>query len=147
MTDTHDNDERINAQVAFVLSNREVLLDKGIEEGVELGMRFVILGTTTVENSAGVSLRLSYPKGTVKIVRFENDGNNAVGRTFKTIKGRPALNSLASYAQNFGAAVPDRVATIRVDNSETLQDLLSPEDYSVIEGDVVRETRGDEYDD
>jgi hypothetical protein len=146
LQDTNAND-RVDARVAFVLSDREVLLDKGKDDGVELGMRFVILGTTDVKNSAGVRFNVSYPKGIVKIVRFENAEQNAVGRTFKTIKGRPPISSLAAFATSWNAGTPDRVATIRTETADTLRDRLAPEDYNVDEGDLVRETRGDEYED
>lgn len=147
MTSTNQAEDRLAARVAFIISDREVLLDKGIDDGVELGMRFAILGSKEVQNSAGLAFKLSYPKGTVKVVRFENDGKNAVGRTFKTIKGRPALGSLASLVSTYSAATPDRVAKIRTESADTFKDRLTADDYNVFEGDPAHETRGDEYDD
>lgn len=139
--------EPIEAQVVLVFSQREVLLDKGPADGVELGMRFTIIGWTTVKNSSGNEFKVSVPKGTVKIVRFENDGQNAVGRTFKTIKGTPRLGSLAAAIAQFDTSTPDRVETLAVEPGTSVRSTLADGDEIVREGDRAIETRGDEYGD
>lgn len=134
------DDERIEGTVALVLSKREILIDRGPDDNVEIGMRFVVLGSHEVTTSRSKVVQVEYPKSIVKIVRFQ-DGQHSVGRTFRTIKGTPGLSGGSTIG--LFAGTPDRVETLRTQS--TLRDDLPEGDMYVEEGDLVRETVGEEY--
>ncbi len=129
----------IEGQVVAILGNREVLIDRGRQHGVEIGMRFVILDEVkTIEiPGSGISIPIELPKTIVKIVRHEGEVAS-VGRTFKTIKGRPGFSVL------IGGEEPDRPETFAFEDED---EIVSARDKVVRRGDRVRLTRGDEYED
>lgn len=133
-------DDRIEGRVLAALSDREVLIDRGIEDGVEIGMRFAILDDHIEVEVPGAPrpVYISLPKTIVKIVRFEGE-STSVGRTFRTIKGRPAMSG-----STFGlwTATPDRPETL---SYEDPAEIPQKRDYVVRPGDRARATTGDEY--
>jgi hypothetical protein len=145
---TDDATERIEGKVAHILNDREVIIDRGEIDGVELGKRFVILGvyeTPNTRNPAAL-LKIDYPKTIVKIVRFQGE-DHCVGRTFRTIKGTPARDSIFGMASALESirATPDRVETLKTPTGVSVESGLGPGSRIVEVGDPVRETRGDEY--
>lgn len=78
---------RIEGKVATVLNERELVLNIGSEEGVEIGMRFKILypgGIEITDPDTDQPLgNVEWPKTEVKIVSVQP--HMAVGRTFRTI--------------------------------------------------------------
>ncbi len=127
------DDVRIEGSVSLILSNRELLINKGADDGVSIGTRFVVLGTTWVDSEQS---DIEFPKTIVKVVRFL-DRNSAVGRTFRTIKGTSGMITFSG--------TPDHVETMEVTPGSTLRSQLSSAELAVQVGDRVRETRRDEY--
>lgn len=157
MTENQENDEErdaVVAEVVAIIDSRELIIDAGQEDGVEIGMRFAILGTVVVDAPRAPSgkLEVPFPKTIVKIVRFL-DENHSVGRTFRVIKGRPAIQgALASFtapslrALEGTPATADRVESLKVsDGTPTLVSELDEDDRKIKVGDTAEETWGDEY--
>lgn len=136
---TNNPNSPIEGIVVAPLGNREVLINRGPEHGVEIGMRFVILGeqidVPIPESDETVPIR--QPKTIVKIVRFEGP-RASVGRTFRTIKGSPGIASVASLTQG----TPDRLETFSVDPFDKVD---ANHDKTIHKGDLVRQTVGEEY--
>src|ERR1700730_3824695 len=80
--------ERIRARVAEVLTERELVLNKGSEDGVSIGMRFAILnrkGADIVDPDTGKSMGpVELEKTIVKVVRLQE--RLAIARTFRTYR-------------------------------------------------------------
>jgi len=137
VTTMTSDDVRIEGSVLLILSNRELMINKGADDGVSIGTRFVVLGTTKVEyEQPENSFDIEFPKTIVKVVRFTGR-NSAVGRTFRTIKGTSGIITFSG--------TPDHVETMEVTPGSTLRSQLSSEELAVQVGDRVRETRRDEY--
>ncbi|OBK42071.1 hypothetical protein A5657_08000 [Mycobacterium kubicae] len=139
------------------MSNREIIMDVGAKDGVQIGMQFVVLGKESIEVGVGDDRAIEYvevPKSIVKVVRLSGE-RLSIGRTFRTIKGRPAyevpnplyfgsrilMNDTMEPVRRI-PAVPDRVETFDVNNNETIRGRF---DMKVRKGDVVRLTTGDEF--
>jgi hypothetical protein len=137
------DEDRVTGTVAMVLDDRELLLEID-EADAELAMRFAVMGRKDVPVN-GRNVSLSYAKVIVKIVRLEEDGY-AVGRTFRTIKGRPSMLTTESIAPGLVSltGTPDRTETIRT-GEKTFRSQLTAEDFRIGVGDHVVETLGDEY--
>ncbi len=91
---------RIEGKVAAVLNERELVLNIGSEEGVEVGMRFKILYVGGIEITDPDTHEplgsVEWPKTEVKIVSVQP--HMAVGRTFRTITvPASGQRSLADY--------------------------------------------------
>ncbi|MEV6225108.1 hypothetical protein AB0M13_26000 [Nocardia fluminea] len=130
--------DTIEGHVAAIFGPREVLIDRGTKHGVEIGMRFVILGAPTPVplNDDGEIVEIRFPKTIVKIVRLEGD-SAALGRTFRTVKGTPAFSVLMGTKD-------DQTETFSFEGHFKAE---SAADKTVRQGDLVRLTRGDEYPD
>ena len=139
-----NEEDRVTGTVAIVLDERELLIELGENSGVELGMRFAILGQKEAPLPNGRSVTLTYPKSIVKIVRIEDD-EYAVGRTFRVIKGRPGLTA-AMISPNLStiSGTPDRTETI-ISGEEKFFKKLSKDDRRISVGDMAQQTIGDEY--
>jgi hypothetical protein len=139
------DDPRTRGKVAAILSKRELILNLGHDDGVSVGMRFVILnkhGIDVTDPDTGEVLgTVEVPKTVVKIVRVDGP-HLSVGRTFRTIAERPGLLSLPDFAGR-----PARVETLDIASGSSLKAELSAEDSYVKPGDLAVETEGDEYDD
>lgn len=149
MTTENDESERsyIIGKVVKPLNNREVLIDVGLADGVELGMRFAIVGYAEVDSTRakGGVLRVPYRKVEIKIVRFIDDFHS-VGRTFKKIPGQRA-NNWASIAVLASEGTPERVETVPIEKGADLYSELPSGSQLVKIGDRVEETWGDEFGD
>lgn len=138
MTDD-DTRQRIEAKVAQVLSERELVINRGSNAGVELGMRFAVLrprGEEIKDPDTGEILdSVEFAKTFVKIVQVKP--RLAVGRTFRTIKGRQTVTSFA----NMFNSTPDRTETLRIQPGESVLD-LQPKDSLVKIGDPTVQVTG-----
>jgi len=90
---------RIEGKVATVLNERELVLNVGAAEGVEVGMRFKILypgGIEVTDPDTQEPLgSVEWPKTEVKIVSVQP--HVAVGRTFRTITIPETGNRFSSF--------------------------------------------------
>jgi hypothetical protein len=140
------DEQRIRGKVAAVLSKRELILNVGSDDGVELGMKFVILNSHGVDvtdpDTGKVLGTVEVPKTVVKVVRVD-DSHLSVARTFRTVKGTPGL---ASHSSSLTGS-RDRVETLDIESGASLKAELSEAESYVKRGGVALETRGDEYDD
>ncbi|MEV4633317.1 hypothetical protein AB0J79_08745 [Rhodococcus coprophilus] len=137
----------VEGKVVAILNNREVVIDVGEEDGVEVGMRFAILGEAEIESSRAKDgkLKVPYRKTEVKIVRFV-DEYHSVGRTFKKIPGQRG-NSWATLAMVASEGTPDRVETVPIEKGADLLSRLPAGSNLVHIGDRAEETWGDEFGD
>jgi hypothetical protein len=159
---TGEGVEEIRGRVVDFLSNREVIMSVGKNDGVKIGMRFAILGSVPVEVGEGdekFTDTVEVPKCVVKVVRLSGE-RLSIGRTFRTIKGRPAYevdNPMYPAFRNPSLipnpkdmmepkirypAIPDRLETFDVESKETVR---AKADMTVRKGDEVRLTTGDEF--
>lgn len=138
--------ERVEATVAGVLNRRELVLNKGSSDGLEIGMRFAILnrkGVNVKDPSTGEALgSVDVVKAIVKIVRLEP--RLAVGRTFRSIKGTPGAFTSLNMPKLLGT--PTTVETLSTQEATFKEELDESESY-IKRGDPAVLTRGDEYDD
>ena len=75
-----------NLKVAKVLSDNSVVINAGSEDGVDIGMRFVIysFGEEIIDPDGGVSLgRLESTKGTVTVYHVQDKFCTAITGTRK----------------------------------------------------------------
>jgi hypothetical protein len=91
--------DRIEGRVAQILTARELVINRGSAEGVEVGMRFAVLnrrGTDIKDPDTGEPLgSVEIEKVLVKVVRV--DEHLSVTRTFRTYRvGGSALWALAA---------------------------------------------------
>lgn len=144
---TEDIDEPITATVIEIMNKRDLIIDVGPDDGVELGMQFAILGEDIIKSPrTGADLKYEYAKVIVKVASFL-DRNHSVGRTFQVIKGRPATPRLADVAISSmltgTSATLDRVETIYT--GRTGDSRASSTKKQVRKGDIARQTWGDEF--
>jgi len=138
--------DRLKAKVAAILSQREVVINRGLAAGVQVGMRFAIL------NSAGVNIRdpdtnevidsIEVVKAVVKVVRLTD--RTSVGRTFRTIPGKPGIYGGLSGVSGF-LGTPARVETLDIKSSSLLKRELSEEDSYIKVGDTAVHVINDDY--
>jgi len=137
---------RVSGKVAAILSKRELILNVGADDGVSVGMRFVILNSNGIDvkdpDTGKVLGTAEVPKTVVKVVRIES-GHMSVARTFRTIGGTPGI--LGAMSSISGS--PSRIETLDIESGSSLRAELSIEDSYIKIGDVALQTEGDEYDD
>ena len=140
------NDSRIRGKVAAILSKREVVLNIGTENGVEVGMRFVILNRKGVDvkdpDSGEVIGTVEVPKTVIKVVRVDGP-KISVGRTFRTIAGTPGI--AGAIVSMYGR--PARTETLDIEAGTSIKAELDDVDSHVKTGDDALQTEGEEYDD
>jgi hypothetical protein len=138
----------IQGKVAGVLTRRELLINRGSVDGVEVGMRFAVLnrhGIDVKDPDTGELLgSADVVKTVVKIVRIDAP-HLSTGRTFRTIPGTPGLMKGLSAMSSF-AGTPERVETLDIKGASLKEELDSSESYVKV-GDPVVETVGDTYSD
>jgi hypothetical protein len=141
---TLTDSERIRGKVAGILSRRELILNIGADDGVEIGMRFVILNSQGVDvkdpDTGEVLGTVEVPKTVVKVVRVGGP-KLCVARTFRTIRG---INSAINMASILGT--PSQTETLDIASGSSLKAELSEGDSYVKRGDIALSTMGDEYD-
>jgi len=143
---TSTDSERIRGKVAAILSQRELVLNVGMEDGVEIGDKFVILNSKGIDvtdpDSGEVLGTVEVPKTVVKVVRVDGP-HLSVARTFRTLKGSPGFFAAASAI----SGTPSRTETLDIASGSSLKAELSEGDSYIKRGDVALSTYGDEYDD
>jgi hypothetical protein len=140
--------DRIRATVAQILTVRELVLNKGAADGVELGMRFAVLnkrGADIVDPETGQPLgSVELPKVQVKVIRLYD--HLSVARTFRVFTTRAGPMYAANLLSVFGAPPTSRVETFRTDEHR-LQDELDEKESFVKIGDPAVQVVGDEFGD
>lgn len=140
---------RIEARVARILSIRELVLNKGSNDGILVGMRFAILNSKgadiTDPESGEVLGSVEVEKTLVKVVRVYE--RLSVARTFRTFH-TPAgpwynsLNVIGSMAKPPTTVVED----LKTDEQRLMDELDEEESYVKV-GDLAVQISGDEYED
>ncbi len=135
----------MRGKVAAILTKRELVLNIGSDDGVVVGMRFVILNSNGVDvkdpDTGEVLGSVEVPKTLVKVVRVDAP-HLSVARTFRTIPGTAGI--MGTMAALSGT--PSRVETLDIAAGSSIKAELSAEDSFIKPGDVALETSGDEYD-
>lgn len=140
-------DDRIRGQVAQVLNERELVINRGSSDGVQVGMRFAILnrqGANIEDPETGETLgSVEIEKAIVKIVRAHD--RLSVGRTFRTLR-RPGgpLAGIGEAIELMSRPSRTEVETLRAAGKEDRLE-LSPDESLIRVGDPVVETRGEEF--
>ena len=121
--------DRIEGRVAQILTARELVINRGTVEGVEVGMRFAVLnrrGTDIRDPDTGDVLgSIELEKVLVKVVRV--DEHLAVARTFRTFRvpGTGALG-WTSFQGSPARTVPE---TLKTDERRLKDELDEKESY------------------
>jgi hypothetical protein len=137
--------DRIDARVAKILTDRELVINKGSSAGVEVGMRFAILtpeGIGIVDPITGEELGdVERPKTLVKVTQIQE--KLAVAATYRT----KTLSGGAAYSLGMSALfAPPREVAERLRASEsTYARPLKPEESIVNVGDRAVQVIGDEF--
>lgn len=132
--------DRIEGKVAELIDDQTLVINRGTEHGVRIGMRFAVLNPRGAEikdpDTKEVIGSVEIEKVVVKIVRLER--MLAVARTFRTFKsGGFTLPIL-------GLSTGTRRETLRTDES-TYKEELQPQDSYVNVGDPAVQVVGDEF--
>lgn len=141
--------EVLRGKVAALLNSRELVLNLGSDDGVEVGMRFVILNSKGVDitdpDTGKVIGDVKVPKTVVKVVRVDGP-KVAVARTFRVIPGTPGVAAIL-LATGSWAGSPARVETLAIGpDTELVAELDDNRSYIKV-GDTAELTVGDEFDD
>lgn len=133
-----NEDDRVTGKVAEVVSNREVILNRGSDDGVERGDYFAVLETRAVgitDPDSGDDL------GDIRVVKIvvravEVAPRLTLARTFRTRRinlGGPGtgLGSLAASMQ--APRYVDQVETLKIDESAPRK--IDPDESVVHRGD------------
>jgi hypothetical protein len=131
--------DRIEGKVAQLLDTQSLVINRGSENGVQVGMRFAILNPRGAEvrdpDTNEVIGSVELDKVIVKVVRVEP--RLAVARTFRTFR----TSGLFSMPSISGV----RRETLRTDQT-TYREELDPKDSYVKVGDPAVQVIGDEFD-
>jgi hypothetical protein len=138
-----DDTARIEAYVARILNDRELVINKGSEDMVEVGMRFAILtdaGIGITDPMTGEPLGdVERPKLLVKITQVRE--RLAVAATYrtKTIQGNLAILNMPIFTQT--REVDERLRASDTSYARALTD----EESLVNVGDKAVQVIGDEF--
>jgi hypothetical protein len=136
--------ERIEAKVARVLSLRDLALNKGEGDGVEVGMRFAVLnrnGADIVDPDTGEDLgSVELPKTFVKVVQVMPHA--CVARTFRT--WRTTGGPLWALTGGMSARPETRTETLRTDERRAVDEFDESDSYVKV-GDIAVQVIGDEF--
>jgi len=138
-----DKSDRLTGQVARILSERELVVNRGTNDGVTLGMKLAVLnpnGADITDPVSGESLgSIDLAKVVVKVTQVHE--RVCVAATFRkwTTSGDPlGLMSILARPPS------TRHETLRLDDDEAAVE-LDEEDSYVRVGDKVIEVVGDEF--
>ncbi len=131
--------DRIEGKVARILTNRRLIINKGSDDGVGLGMRFAIL------SPVGLDVRdpdTDEPLGSVDVARtvvkvIAVDERLCTARTFRTVRSTGIFGAFAS-------GPTEREETLRTDESTVEREIGETESKIKI-GDTAVEVVGDEF--
>ncbi|GAA3310899.1 hypothetical protein [Arthrobacter ramosus] len=122
---------RIEGRVAQIMTEHELVINRGSEHGVEIGMRFKILrprGSDIRDPDTGEVIgSVELMKTVVKVIEVQE--KLCVARTFRTIetKGGSLYPSLSMASML--AAPTRRIETLRTDETRVQQDLDAADSY------------------
>jgi hypothetical protein len=131
--------ERIEGRVAQLIDDRTLVINRGSQHGVRIGMRFAVLnprGAEIIDPDSGDTIgSVEIDKVVVKVVRVEE--LLAVAKTFRTLT-TSIFPSLALYTGG------TRRETLRSDET-TYREELDPKDSYINVGDPVVQVIGEEF--
>lgn len=147
---TDDNGDRIEGKVASILTARELVINKGSEDGVEVGMRFAVLnrkGNEILDPDTNEALgSVELPKTFVKVISVEP--RLAIAKTFRefvTPAVQGIFGSLGSGSLMSGSPERRVAETLKTDEARLKDELDEAESY-VKRGDpVVQIIKGQNY--
>lgn len=131
---------RIEAKVAEIISDRDLVLNKGANSGIRVGMRFKILHARGAEirdpDTSEVLGSVEIEKTIVKITSISD--KFAVARTFRMIVEDPGgiLSSTGIFFQREFKPRKESIETLRTNGKNAKSD-LSPEESFVKIGDLA----------
>lgn len=132
----------IRAKVAKIIDARTLVLNRGADDGVEVGMRFAVLNRNGAEirdpETREVLDSVDVEKTVVKVASVK--ARVAVARTYRKYGGREGLSVLGSFA-----ARPAKVETLKTDEA-TYKEEMSEHDSYVKVGDDAVQVKGEEFD-
>jgi len=142
-----DKPDRLTGQVARILSERELVVNRGTNDGVTLGMKLAVLnpnGADITDPVTGESLgSIDLAKVVVKVTQVrERVCVAATFRKWTTSGGGPLYN--LSLMTSLARPPSTRHETLRLDDDEAAVE-LDEEDSYVRVGDKVIEVVGDEF--
>lgn len=137
--------DRIEGRVAQILTARELVINRGEADGVQVGMRFAVLnrrGADIKDPDTGESLgSVELDKVLVKVVRIAE--HLAVARTFRTYKvGGGALWAITA---GMSSTPPREVVETFNTDERRLKDELDEKESFVKIGDPIVQVIGDEF--
>lgn len=134
--------ERIRGQVAALLNSRELVINRGAEHGVSLGMRFAVLnrhGVDITDPETGDKLDpIELEKTIVKVVRVMSRAS--VARTFRTYSTGSSALALAGFFEP-RREVPE---TLQISGNTAREEMDESESYVKL-GDPVVQFFNEEY--
>jgi hypothetical protein len=143
-----DPGEPIRGRVARILNSRELVINRGTEHGVEIGMRFAVLNSKGAEitdpDSGELLGSVDVEKTFVKVVRVQE--RMCVARTFRTFR-TPATGLAAQVGARdiiFGSPASVVEETLRTSES-TYQQEMDEKDSYVKRGDPVVQVIRDSF--
>lgn len=141
--------DAIRGKVARILNARELVVNKGADDGIEIGMQLAILNEGGVDitdpDTGDVLGSIEVPKVLVKVVHVS--ARLAVASTFRKFRtaGGPFYHA-GNLSKMLGMADAPReyVESLKTDQS-TYKEELRPEDSYVHVGDPFVQVLGDEF--
>lgn len=137
---------RIEGQVAGILNNRELVINRGVRSGVEIGMRFAVLapeGIGIKDPVTGESLGdVERPKILVKVTQVQDRMSVATTYRTKTVGG--GFDVLRAAGGSFFAPRETVHEQLKADKDSYVRP-LSRDDSIVALGDKVVEVVGEEF--
>lgn len=129
---------RIEGKVAKILTERDLVINRGIDDGVEVGMRFKILNPNgsnirDPDDTSKIIGTVEMTKVIVKVVSVQD--HLCVARTFQTIEipASGTLGGIASIYANsvagLGTAGGSRVETLRSTEKMASQEIDEADSY------------------
>jgi hypothetical protein len=138
-------DEKISGKVAQILNARELVINRGSNDGVEIGMQFAILNLNGGEikdpDTGEVLGEIEVPKVLVKITRVA--ARISVASTFRSYRTAGGMLHAGIFANMYAEPVT-RFETLRTDET-TYKEELSEEDSYVRIGDPVIEYKDGDF--
>jgi hypothetical protein len=136
------SDDRIKGEVAAILTRRELVLNRGSDDGVREGMKFAVLNSKGLDvkdpKTGQVLGSVELPKVLVEVVRVQP--HLSVARTFNKVK----VTGLSALGGLFDPTPASGIETLRSVEKPYEEELDEAESY-VKRGDTAVEVRGNEF--
>jgi hypothetical protein len=141
------SEDQIRGKVARILNRRQLVINRGNEHGVTVGMQFAVLyalGTDILDPDTKEPLgSIPVPKVIVKVVRVEERLSIAsTFRRYRTVAG--PLVTWADFA-NLNRPSEVRVETLSTDESTFKQELKEADSFVRVGDEVAEVVEGDEF--